>query len=223
MNMNTITEVGSNKWNILFLKHLILVNSVPPQHSYWAVVLVGCSYPGVEALWNVVCSRNLARLLSTCYNNSYRRRGFNRDRRQRHLLAGLWYLRIRFFTCTWTPMAPLFGQVEEGDSPYAMFKSALFEFLSKLIRTDVKAKVIQVPMGSLKTSIMFHNLYLQPLPLTYELAPPQDCSYHWYLFFFFSNPWMCTCKYVLLNMKDSTLNNIRSSWNMVSLYAWTPP
>ena len=24
---------------------------------------------------------------------------------------------------------------------------------------------------------------LQALPLTYEPAPPQDCSYHWYLFF----------------------------------------
>ena len=43
--------------------------------------LVGCTYPGVGAPWNVVCSQNLARLHSTCYNN-YRWRGFNSDRRQ---------------------------------------------------------------------------------------------------------------------------------------------
>ena len=43
--------------------------------------LVGRSYSGVEALWNVVCSRNWACLLPTCYN-SYRWRGFNSNRKQ---------------------------------------------------------------------------------------------------------------------------------------------
>ena len=35
---------------------------------------------------------------------------------------------------------------------------------------------------------------LQPLPLTYELAPPQGCSFHLYLFCFvwatFETPWI---------------------------------
>ena len=104
--------------------------------SHRADMWVGLSYPGVGVPWNVVCSWNLARVLSTCYNNRYRRKGFNSARRQRQdtckVETSLWFLTIftnlAFYLQhrVWISMAPLFGQNGGGWFPSCNVKLALF-------------------------------------------------------------------------------------------------
>ena len=113
----------------------------------------------------------LGLLSSTCYKNSYRWRGFSSDRRWRHLQGGSrpvifddiyesGFLPTGLPYRVWTSMAPLFGQMEGGDSLLCNVSVGIvwvtFLWLS---RTDVKFKVIQVPMDSLKTTILFLNFY----------------------------------------------------------------
>ena len=128
-------------------QRLYVCVGVSSQHSNPADVWVGLSYPGVGAPWNMISSQNFARMLSTCYNNRYRRRWFNSNKRQRQdtckVETGLWFLTI-FTNPAFYPHYPhLCLGKWRGWFPLCNLKLAKFGLtLLRLRRTDVKSKVL---------------------------------------------------------------------------------
>ena len=136
----------------------------------------------------MICSQNLARMLSICYNNRYKRRLFYSDRgktlaRWKQACDFRQYLLVRLFTHTteFGSQWHLCLGKWRGWFTLCNVESALFGLtLLQLHRTDVKYEVLWPHSCSL-TSITS--------TLIYEPASTWACSSHWILL---STPWATT-------------------------------
>ena len=88
-----------------------------------------CSYPGVRAPWNTVCSQNMARLLFTCYSTVKGGEDLTATGANCKEKAGLWISTI-FMNPPTTEFEPqwhlCFGKWKGVIPLYTIFKSALF-------------------------------------------------------------------------------------------------
>ena len=166
-------------------------------------------------LWNVVCSQNFAHLLSTCFNNSYRWRGFNSHRRQRHLQGGS--RPVIFYDIYKSGFLPPLQSLDlNGTFSLGRWRGVipLMQCLSQhclgyLSTAMLNRFKIWGHPGSNGFPKKPHSCSLTSKTSTPHIwtctSPPHDCSYHGYLFFFFY-----------------TLVNIRKYLIRVTLFSWIP-